>query len=278
MRVLYIQKMDKPNWGIQKIKIEQDNCKICLNVEKERKIKKVIKKLIKNEVTNVVLSKEFDENRDFINALNASNINIFNGRWLQKYLAIQILDYIVTQKNIKKEEYEIAITVNQITDLSIELIKILAKQYKRLTVVTNHIEKLRKIENEIYEKEGILIVISNNLKKSLLKPELILNIDFSNEVLNKYQVNENAIIINLEGDVKINQKRFNGINVNDYEIGIGREEIIWRKNMEKFRTKDLVESVLYMKDTFQNICNKIRRNKVSIKELYGINGKIERFS
>lgn len=278
MRVLYIEKMDKPIWGIQKIKIEQDNCKICLNVEKERKIKKVIKKLIKNEVTNVVLSKEFDENQDFINALNASNINIFNGRWLQKYLSVQIIDFIINQKNIKKEECEIAITVNQITDLSIELIKILAKQYKRLTIVTNHIEKLRKIENEIYEKEGILIVISNNQKKSLLKPQIILNMDFSKEILNKYKVNENAIIINLEGDIKINQKRFNGVNVNDYEIEIGREEIIWRKNMEKFRTKDLLDSVLYMKDTFQNICNKIRKNKVSIKELYGVNGKIERFS
>ena len=278
MKTLYIEKMDKPIWRIQKIKIKRDNCKIGMNVEKERKIKKVIKKLIKNEVTNVVLSKEFDENRDLINALNASNINVFKGRWLQKYLSIQILDYIVIQKNIKKEEYEIAITVNQITDLSIELIKILAKQYKRLTVVTNHIDKLRKIENEIYEKEGILIVISNNQKKSLLKPQIILNIDFSKEILNKYQVNENAIIINLEGDIKINQKRFNGINVNDYEIEVGREELIWRKNMDKFRTKDLLESVLYMKDTFQNICNKIRKNKVSIKELYGVNGKIERFS
>lgn len=278
MRVLYIEKMDKPILGIEKIKIEQDNCKISLNVEKERKIKKVIKKLIKNEVTNVVLSKEFDENINFINALNACNINIFDGRWLQKYLVVQILDFIVNQKNIKKEECEIAITVNQITDLSIELIKILAKQYKRLTVVTSHTEKLRKIENEIYEKEGILIVISNNQKKSLLKPQIILNIDFSKEILNKYQVNENAIIINLEGDIKINQKRFNGINVNDYEIEVGREEIIWRKNMDKFRTKDLLESVLYMKDTFQNICNKIRKNKVSIKELYGVNGKIERFS
>ena len=278
MRVLYIEKMDKPILGIEKIKIEQDNCKISLNVEKERKIKKVIKKLIKNEVTNVVLSKEFDENINFINALNACNINIFDGRWLQKYLVVQILDFIVNQKNIKKEECEIAITVNQITDLSIELIKILAKQYKRLTVVTNHTEKLRKIENEIYEKEGILIVISNNQKKSLLKPQIILNIDFSKEILNRYQVNENAIIINLEGDIKINQKRFNGVNVNDYEIEVGREELIWRKNMEKFRTKDLLESVLYMKDTFQNICNKIRKNKVSIKELYGVNGKIERFS
>ena len=68
MRVLYIQKMDKPIGKIKKIKIEQDNCEISLNVEKERKIKKVIKKLIKNEVTNVVLSKEFDENINFINA------------------------------------------------------------------------------------------------------------------------------------------------------------------------------------------------------------------
>ena len=278
MRALYIEKMDKSNWGLQKIKIKQDNCKIGLNVEKERKIKKVIKKLIKNEVTNVVLSKEFDENRDLINALNASNIKIFDGRWLQKYLAVQILDFIVNQTNIKKEECEIAITVNQITDLSIELIKILAKQYKRLTVVTSHIEKLRKIENEIYEKEGILIVISNNQKKSLLKSQIILNIDFCKEILNKYQVNENAIIINFEGDIKINHKRFSGININDYEIEVGREEVIWRKNMDKFRTKDLLESVLYMKDTFQNICNKIRKNKVSIKALYGVNGKIERFS
>ena len=278
MRVLYIEKTDKPILGLEKIKIEKDNCKISFNVEKERKIKKVIKKLIKNEVTNVVLSKEFDENRDLINALNASNIKIFDGRWLQKYLAVQILDFIVNQTNIKKEECEIAITVNQITDLSIELIKILAKQYKRLTVVTSHIEKLRKIENEIYEKEGILIVISNNQKKSLLKSQIILNIDFCKEILNKYQVNENAIIINFEGDIKINHKRFSGININDYEIEVGREEVIWRKNMDKFRTKDLLESVLYMKDTFQNICNKIRRNKVSIKELYGINGKIERFS
>ena len=278
MKTLYIEKMDKPIWRIQKIKIKRDNCKIGMNVEKERKIKKVIKKLIKNQVTNVVLSKEFDENRDLINALIASNINIFDGRWLQRYIAVQILDYIGVKKNIKKEECEIAITVNQITDLSIELIKMLAKQYKRLTVATNHIEKLRKIEKEIYDKEGILIVISNNQKKCLLKSKIILNMDFCKDVLNRYQVNENAIIINLEGDVRINQKRFNGININDYEIEIGRGEIIWRQNMEKFRTKDLLESVLYMKDSFQNICSKIRENKVTIKELYGVNGKIERFS
>ena len=82
---------------------------------------------------------------DLVNAINASGINIFDGRWLEKYLSIQILDYIINQKGVKKEETEIAVTVNQITDFSIEIIKILAKQYKKVTVVTNHIQKLRKL-------------------------------------------------------------------------------------------------------------------------------------
>ena len=48
--------------------------------------------------------------------------------------------------------------------------------------------------------------------------------------------------------------------------------------MKSFRTKDLLEATLYMKDTFRNIRNKIMKNKVSIKEVFGVNGKIERFS
>lgn len=99
--------------------------------------------------------------------------------------------------------------------------------------------------------------------------------DFNKEVLNNYQINEEAIIINLEGNMKIESKRFNGININDYEIETGREEIIWRENMKKFRTKDLIESVLYMKDTFYNIRKKICKNNINIKELYGINGTIK---
>lgn len=274
MKTIYIQKMDKLKMAIRKIKIEQDNCEIYLNLEKEKNIKKVINKLVKSKIENVVLSKELIKNKEFVNAINASGINIFDGKWLEKYLSIQILDYIVTKKEVQKEQTEIAITVNQITDLSIEIIKVLAKQYKRVTVVTNHLDKLRKIEKEIYDKEGILIIISNNHKKSLLKPQFILNMDFNKEVLNKYRINENAIIVNLEGDMKITEKRFNGINVNDYEIDVGRDECIWRENMQIFRTKDLLEASLYMKDTFENIAKKINKNKVSIKELYGINGKL----
>lgn len=278
MKTYYIEKMDKHILPIYKVKIEQDNCKIYLNLEKGKNIRKVINKLINNEATNVVLSKELSKNKDLINALNANNIKVFDGRWLEKYISFEILDYVIEQKVLKKQETEIAITTNEITDLSIEIIKVLAKQYKRVTVVTNYINKLRKIEKEIYEKNGILIVVSNNQRKSLLKPQIILNLDFNKEVFNKYKINENALIINLEGDMKILTKRFNGININDYEIEVGKEENIWRENMKNFKNKDLLEAVLYMKDTFQNIRSKIAQNKISIKEVFGINGKIERFS
>ncbi len=275
MKTFYIEKMDKHKFTMKKIKIEGDNFKINVSLEKEKNIKKIVNKLIKNEVTNVVLSKELYQNMSLINAINSSNIKIFDGRWLEKYLTIEILNYIINKKDIKKPEIEIAITTNEITDLVIELIRILSKQYKRLTIVTNHISKLRKIEKEIYDTDGILIVVSNNQKKSLAKAQIILNMDFNKEVLNNYQIYEEAIIINLEGNMKIESKRFNGININDYEIETGREEIIWRENMKKFRTKDLVESVLYMKDTFNNIRKKIIKNNISIKELYGINGPIK---
>lgn len=270
IKTYYIENVDKPTIirKMKKIKMERDNCEIYLDLNKEKNIRKVIDKMQKNEITNVVLEKELIKNKNFINALNSCEINIFDGRWLIKYLTFEILDYVVKNAEIKKEEIEIAITTNEITDLVVEVIRKFAKQYKKLTVVTNHIDKLRKIEKEIYNKEGIMIIVSNNPKKSLTKSKIILNIDFNKEVLNRYIINENAIIINLEGKMKIENKRFNGININDYEIEVGRKEVVWRENMKKFREKDLLEAKLYMKDTFNNIRSKIHKNKIEITELY----------
>ena len=146
-------------------------------------------------------------------------------------MAWKVFNFI-NKKQIIKAETEIAITANEITDLLIEMIKILSKQYKKLTIVTNHIEKLRKIEKEIKEKEGILIILSNNKNKSLLKSQVIINMDFNQELINQYKIYEEAIIINAEENIRIDAIRFNGIVINDYEIEIGRKEFIWRDGIE----------------------------------------------
>lgn len=280
MKKCYLKNMDKPIGFINKIiklKIKGENGIIYSNLNKEKNIKKVVKKIMKNEITHVILTKELTKNKSLITALNANQIKIFDGKELVKYLSIDILDYIIDKKTINKEETEIAITTNEINDLSIETIKILAKQYKKLTVVTNYIQKLKKLENEIFERDGVIIVVSNNQKKCLQRAQIILNMDFNKEVLNKYRISEKAIIVNLEGNMMIDSKRFNGIVINDYEIIVGKEDLIWIDDMEKYEKKDILESIIYLKDTYKNITTKIKSSKVKIKELYGINGKIERF-
>lgn len=267
--------MDKHKIFGKKVEIQNDKIKIYYKLEAEKNLKKIIKKLLKFEINNVVIDKTLWKCERLINLLYANNINIIEGKWLKKYMTIDILNFVITQKNIRKEETEIAITVNEITELSIEIIKILAKQYKKLVVVTNHIEKLRKIENEIFEKEGILIVVSNNKNKSLLKSQIIINIDFNKELINQYQIYDEAIIINIEEKIKIDSIRFNGIIINDFDVETGRIETIWRTNYEKYRVNDLLEANLYVRDTYKNIRKKIQKCNISIKNLYGLNGVIK---
>ena len=132
--------------------------------------------------------------------------DIVDGKWLFEVISCEVLDYIVNLKNIKKEDTEISILVNYITQNTLENIKKIARQYKRLNIVTNHIEKFKKIEEELYNKEGIMIIVTNNKKKSLSKSKIILNIDFPKELLNKYNIYENAILVNIRGNMKIARK------------------------------------------------------------------------
>lgn len=275
IKTYYIEKMDKHKIFGKKVEIQNDEIKVYYKIEKEKNLNKIIKKFLKLEINNVILDKTLWKSEKLINLLYANNINLIDGKWLKKYMTIDILNFVITQKNIRKEETEIAITVNEITELSIEIIKILSKQYKKLVVITNHIEKLRKIEKGIFEKEGIIIVVSNNKNKSLLKSQIIINIDFNKELINQYQIYDEAIIINIEEKIKIDSIRFNGIIINDFDVETGRIETIWRTNYEKYRVNDLLEANLYVRDTYKNIRKKIQKCNISIKNLYGLNGIIK---
>lgn len=253
---------------------KKDN-KILVNFDLDKfnikKAKKILKILNKNSVRNVVLSKELQKNEMLINYLNSSNVNIFNGRWLEKYLAYEIVKYILVKKNIKEEETEIAILINQIDEVSTENIKLFSKEFKRVNVVTNHIEKLKNIEESIFDEFGIMITITNNKKKSLKNAKIILNMDFPNELINKFNIYDEAIILNLDGDIKINKKRFSGLNINNYEISLNDVDYL----SEEFYIRDIFESQIYKKATFKNIRKEIKEKEVKIGQLIGLNGLIK---
>ena len=220
--MFYIQEIDKPKWYLKLfniLKIEKDKIILPFSSEEinEKNIKGIVKKveniLLQSNSYKIVLSKELKKNIGFKNALYASelNIDIIEGKWLFEVLSYKLLDYVIEKKKMNKDEIKISVLVNDLNEINIENIKKIINKYKKVNIVTNHIEKFKKIEEYYMNKEGILIDISNNKQKSISKTDIVLNIDFPNDKINQYNINEKAIIINIKNNIKINSKRFNGI-------------------------------------------------------------------
>ena len=115
-----------------------------------------------------------------------------------------------------------------------------------------------------------MLNISNNKRKSLLKSEIILNIDFPEEAINKYRIYDNSIIINLNEKIALKSKRFNGININDYRV-----EMPHKYKLEGFRDEIIYESLIYGKN-YKSIKEKIGKEKIVISKLIGNNGTINK--
>ncbi len=207
---------------------------------------------------------------DFVKLLSGYGINIVNGRWLFCVLSNKVLDYIVKKEKLKKEETNVSIMVNKNdSDYIIENIKNIIRTYKSVNIVTTNAGKFKKLEKDILEKEGTMITVTNNKKKSLIRSKIILNVDFTSEEVNKYNIPDEAIVVNLCSNVIINKKRFNGLNINDYEISFENfEEFDYDKSKLYFQ-KDIYEAMLYKKQPYEYIERKIKRDKVRIKKLIG---------
>lgn len=171
--------------------------------------KKITNKLAKTMGNNIILSKEIKKQKNLVNYLYSQNVNIIDGKWLFGILSDEAITYAVNKKKMKKEKLNVSILVNDLEDYVLENIKLIVRKYKRVNIVTNHLEKFKKIEKEILEKDGIMVTVTNNKKKSLAKSNVILNYDFPTELINKYKICDEAIVINVKQNVSINSKRFN---------------------------------------------------------------------
>lgn len=275
----YVQEADKPNILLNLfniIRLEEDKIILPITVQEEINLKKARKlaqktKKILDETTcnKIILSKEIKKQKDYKNYLYSNNIDIVDGKWLFEVLSAKILEYVINKKNMKKEETPVSILVNEMTENILENIKQIVREYKRVNIVTNHIEKFKKIEEEILKKDGIMINVNNNKRKSLIKSKIILNVDFPTELINKYNIYDEAIIVNLRGNVKINKKRFNGMNINNYQIVFYNSEEFDYDKSNLYEQKDIYEAQIYQKQPFEYIERKINRDKVKITQLVG---------
>lgn len=142
------------------------------------------KTIVVNEYKNVVISNELKKNAIIMDKLQ--DLNILNGRWLFNYLIYDVVNYILLKINKEIENTEISILVNKTTDSNIQNILNIAQNAKILNIVTENIAVFKQIEEKLYEEQGIMIRVTNNKKRSLLKSDVIINFDFSEEELTKY--------------------------------------------------------------------------------------------
>lgn len=271
--MFYIENNDKPNWferTFNLIKLQDDTLiiPICEKTNQNQiqklaeKTNKIIKKYSKSN--KIILSKNI--NNKYLNLLNSYDFEIQNGKFLKEILLTDIVEYTILKMQLKKENTSISILINDLNDIEFENIKILSKEYKNVNVVTNHIEKFKKLKEQL-EQEGIITTITNNKKKSLIKSKIIVNFDFPTELINKYNIEEDAIILNLKNKIKINKKRFNGLNIYDYEIDFRDYNKNTRAICGTYYLKDLYEASLYRKQGFKELRKTIKNDKVIIKKL-----------
>ena len=252
MKILCVEKSDKSS-KIKKMLniVSQDENKIFIYsdisklnlINKLNIVKKIKRILLKEKVDKIMLSIYNKQNKEFVDLLHSNEINITNDRWLFKMLTDEVVDKVFSSKN--KPESEIWITVNDIDNITQNIIYKFAKEFKRVNIITNHIRKFKNIEERLYENEGIMITVTNNRRKSLLKANLILNIDFPKELLNQFAIFDQAIVINLEGNMSIKKKRFCGRVINDIEIKAFEDDevkkFIEENCLENYDVKDVCE-------------------------------------
>ena len=109
------------------------------------------------------------------------------------------------------------------------------------------------------------------------------------EIINQYNVGENAVIISLNNQIKIKKKRFAGVIITDYQVEFEKMDENEALNLEDieqkqidFFLKEIIEEKIFEKfqklpnyNRFETIQKLITKYNLKIKELYGINGVIK---
>ena len=267
------------------IKILDNNSIITIHdVQKKGIKKKLVKYIIKHEIEILVFSKELDGEfkEEIIESLllqGKGNIQLATGEKLMEYMEMDLLEYILKQQGTNKKQEEIYILFRKDEKINLDFLQSFIESFRMTNIVTNDIKHMKLFQEQLLEKENVLISVSNNKRKALKRAKYILNVNLNKQELNKYQINRNAIVINIRENVKQDDPNFDGININYFAISCPDEY------MEKFEQigsnfdlAQLYESVLLQdnvtKRKQEDVYERIKQDEVKITHLIGNNGEI----
>lgn len=246
------------------------------NQEKGKKIDSLDLLLKKYRIETLVLEEKLDKNQEFKNKLYSKGYTILNGKKFMKCGIIKILEFISKQMEILVKEQDVSILINDMGRIEEYYIEEIAKLVRSITIITNHTNKFRVVEEKLYDEFGIVLNINNNKRKGLTKAKVIINFDFPEEIIKQYRIARNAIIINLKQNLKIASKRFEGILINDWKVTFKEDSFNNMPKKEVFNPNYLYESELIQIPFSAKVEEKMEKDQIEINYLIGKNGKISK--
>lgn len=280
MTIAYVKEEKRQKFFQKSIEIRIfENNYVLAVIDKNKKniVKKLIKYIQKLKIDTLVFSKGLENLKKEICDLDY--VRIINGRKLMEYMEYNIFEYILEKQNNKIKEEDIYIVFKKDKNLDLNFLKIFIENFRMTNVVTNDVERLKNVQDNLIENDNILISVSNNKNKALKRAKYILNVNLTKEELQKYKINRNAIIVNIKEEVKYNDLSFEGVNVNNIELNLPDEYIERYEELgAKFDKTEFYESILLNDDlgkaSIEEIENRINKDNVQIVGILGNNGEI----
>lgn len=249
---------------------------------KERVRKKVSRYIEKLGINALVFSKDLEESfkSDIYTFLKNSNkVQVLNGKKLMGFMKFEVVKYVLNKQKVNSKEEEIYIVFKKSGDTDLNFLKKFIENFRVVNVVTNDIERLKNVQDNLLENDGILISVSNNKRKALKRAKYVLNINLNKEELEKYRINRDAIIVNIQENVRYGLAGFEGININNIKIKCPDEFIEKFEQIgDNFEITELYESLLLSDDMqrrkAEEVIERIEKDDVKISEIIGNNGVI----
>lgn len=270
--------------GIEIRKFDNNYVIAISNKDKSWLKKRLVKYIDKLEIEALVFEKQLEGcfKEEICTMLGRRKLQIINGKLLMKYMEYEIVKYIINKQGTNTKREDIYIIFKKEDGLDLNFLKRFIENFKVTNIVTNDIERLKNVQENLLENDGILIAVSNNKKKALKRAKYIINVNLNKEELEKYTINRNSIIINIREIVKYNSSSFDGININYFNISCPDEYIEKLEQIGDIETKfDLVklyESILLcnniQKQELEAIYERINEDGIYVTELIGNNGLI----
>ena len=245
------------------------------DIDKDKKYLNINKKYIDEKVLKKMLKKCKIEDAQFVYSNNiklSQNLkeNKYTGKIILRNMIIPLLEHFENNLNIDFRLENIFLTVDN--DKNKDIIVDLGNKCKSISLVTDNIRKLYRLDSKLNKDDNIIVSVSSNRRKALQRAKIVVNFDYDETFFENFNINRNCIIINLSNNVLTLKNSFQGSIIEKLEIDyINKYENFI--NIDNFDKTILYETFIY-DENYDSAKEIMRFDNCRIKKVLGMRNEI----